>query len=177
MRRVLASSRGWAHYAAEEDARAVGGERERERDRDRDRERDGAGSKRTAGSARQTPRPASEAVVKTEQRDATEDVVMQDAETESLGDDDDIGRREAEQVLLKTEMIELPSQEEIDVLLAGAPLSYAAAAAPWSQSRAPPRRFCDMCGFWGCMVCTVCGTGVCGLRCKVMHDAAEHPHL
>ena len=63
-----------------------------------------------------------------------------------------------------------PSQFEIDSLLSAPPLSYSAAAAQPSQSTIPPRKFCEMCGYWGRARCMKCGVRVCGLVCKESHD-------
>jgi zinc finger HIT domain-containing protein 1 len=81
-----------------------------------------------------------------------------------------------ERELLATRIAEPPSEQTIEALLKAPPLSWVAAGAKESRSTAPPRKFCSMCGYWGKVKCAVCGTYVCGLGCKVTHDATEHPH-
>src|ERR1700761_2995743 len=78
--------------------------------------------------------------------------------------------------LLATRLPQPPSQQTIEALLKAPPLTYGAAVAGPPVSFAPTRKFCAMCGYWGKLKCTVCGTYVCGLTCKVTHDATEHPH-
>ncbi|KAI9670333.1 MAG: hypothetical protein M1831_006547 [Alyxoria varia] len=72
--------------------------------------------------------------------------------------------------LLRTSIPAPPSQSELEFLLSAPPLSYSAAAAQPSQSTIPPRKFCEMCGYWGQVRCTKCGVRVCGLECKEGHD-------
>ncbi|KAF2667053.1 hypothetical protein BT63DRAFT_427468 [Microthyrium microscopicum] len=70
----------------------------------------------------------------------------------------------------------MPGQEAMDKLINAPALSYTGARAKERASGAPVRKFCDMCGYWGKMKCTICGSYVCCLACKQTHDAAEHPH-
>jgi len=67
----------------------------------------------------------------------------------------------------------LPTQAEIMALLAHPPLSYNASRAAPSTSTAPPRKFCEMCGYWGRVVCVKCGARVCGIECKEAHDESR----
>jgi zinc finger HIT domain-containing protein 1 len=81
-----------------------------------------------------------------------------------------------ESELLATRLPQPPSPQAIEALLKAPPLTYGAAIAGPPLSSAPLRKFCAMCGYWGKLKCTVCGSYICGLTCKVTHDATEHPH-
>jgi zinc finger HIT domain-containing protein 1 len=81
-----------------------------------------------------------------------------------------------EQELLATRTSVPPSEQTIEALLKMPALTYGAVAAGPPLSNAPARKFCGMCGYWGKVKCTFCGTYVCGLGCKVTHDVTEHPH-
>lgn len=72
--------------------------------------------------------------------------------------------------LLATNVPPPPTPAEIQALLSVPPLSYNAARAAPTTSTAPPRKFCEMCGYWGRVMCVKCGARVCGLECKGMHD-------
>ncbi|KAI9834422.1 MAG: hypothetical protein M1838_005497 [Thelocarpon superellum] len=72
--------------------------------------------------------------------------------------------------LLKSYIPVIPPSEVLADLLKTAPLSYAAARAAPPSSAVPPRRFCEICGYWGMVKCTKCGARVCGLECKGVHD-------
>ncbi|KAK4939332.1 hypothetical protein LTR66_001460 [Elasticomyces elasticus] len=64
----------------------------------------------------------------------------------------------------------LPSDAELEALLSAPPLSYSAAqSAPPPRTDPPPRRFCDVCGYWGRIKCLSCGGRYCGLGCKEAH--------
>jgi len=67
----------------------------------------------------------------------------------------------------------LPTQAQIMALLAQPPLSYNASRAAPSTSTAPPRKFCEICGYWGRVVCVKCGARVCGIECKEAHDESR----
>ena len=72
--------------------------------------------------------------------------------------------------LLKSQVPSAPSEEVMEALLSGPPLSYnAARAAPPPPGR-PQRHFCEICGYWGTVKCMKCGARVCGLDCKSTHD-------
>lgn len=71
---------------------------------------------------------------------------------------------------LKSRIPPLPTQAEVDALLAAPPLSYNASRAGPTTNTAPPRQFCEMCGYWGRARCMKCGVRVCGLECKTQHD-------
>jgi len=76
--------------------------------------------------------------------------------------------------LLVSRVPPLPSDEELRRLLAGPPLSYLEARGAWApadEGRYPPRRFCEVCGYWGRVRCTKCGTRVCALECLETHRA------
>jgi zinc finger HIT domain-containing protein 1 len=78
--------------------------------------------------------------------------------------------------LLDTYVAEAPSEEVIAALTKAPTLSYGAIAAADTGLKTPIRRFCAMCGYWGKVKCTVCGAHVCGLACRLSHNATEHPH-
>ncbi|EFX05209.1 hit finger domain protein [Grosmannia clavigera kw1407] len=73
----------------------------------------------------------------------------------------------------------LPTDDELRALLAAPPLSYAEARATWPtesaaggsapERRYPARVFCEICGYWGRIKCTKCGTPLCALDCLEMH--------
>lgn len=75
-----------------------------------------------------------------------------------------------EHPLLKPHGPPLPTEQEIEALLAAPPLSYNAARAAPSTSTAPARQFCEICGYWGRARCMKCGTRICGLDCKNQHE-------
>ena len=72
--------------------------------------------------------------------------------------------------LLNSQVPSAPSEEVMEALLSGPPLSYnAARSAPPPQGK-PQRHFCEICGYWGTVKCMKCGARVCGLECKGAHD-------
>lgn len=72
--------------------------------------------------------------------------------------------------LLKSQVPSAPSEEVMEVLLSGPPLSYNAARAAPPPPGKPQRHFCEICGYWGTIKCMKCGARVCGLECKGAHD-------
>ena len=72
--------------------------------------------------------------------------------------------------LLKSQVPSAPSEEVIEALLSGPPLSYNAARAAPPPPGKPQRQFCEICGYWGTIKCLKCGARVCGLECKGAHD-------
>lgn len=74
--------------------------------------------------------------------------------------------------LLMSRIPGLPSQAEIDRLLAAPPLTYSEARGPWvdEDKRKPVRQFCEVCGYWGRVRCTRCGGRVCALECQSVHQ-------
>lgn len=72
--------------------------------------------------------------------------------------------------LLKSQVPSAPSEELMEALLSGPPLSYNAARAAPPPPGKPQRRFCEICGYWGTIKCMKCGARVCGLECKGAHD-------
>jgi zinc finger HIT domain-containing protein 1 len=147
VKRVLASTKTWVHHAADEESRLQ-------------------------LEAKQVPgrRPATAAAASQQKKTAaTATAMMQPV---NLADTSSSEGSE----WLKVEAATYPSQEVVDALLRAPPLTYVAARAPASEIKTPARKFCDMCGYWGRLRCTVCGTPMCSLPCKVTHDAAEHPH-
>lgn len=131
VKKILISSKTWAHHAADEEVRL----------------------QNAAESHR-----------------GRRDVVMVDSPTEPVSQPSEYGH------LLDVKMAAPPSQQTIDALLKAPSLSYGASVAGPPASLALTRKFCAMCGYYGKIKCVVCGTHVCGLRCKVTHDATEHPH-
>ncbi len=72
--------------------------------------------------------------------------------------------------LLKSQVPFAPSEEVMEALLSGPPLSYNAARAAPPPVGKPQRHFCEICGYWGTIKCMKCGARVCGLECKGAHD-------
>lgn len=74
--------------------------------------------------------------------------------------------------LLVSWIPQLPTQEEMEKLLAAPPLSYNDARGPWipDDMRKPVRHFCDVCGYWGRVRCMRCGGRVCALECLGVHQ-------
>lgn len=72
--------------------------------------------------------------------------------------------------LLKSQVPSAPSEEVMESLLSGPPLSYNAARAAPPPPGKPQRYFCEICGYWGTIKCMKCGARVCGLECKGAHD-------
>lgn len=75
--------------------------------------------------------------------------------------------------LLSVNVPRLPSPATIERLITAPPLSYNAALVAPSTSTAPPRQFCEICGYWGRVKCMKCGARVCGLECKNAHDESR----
>ena len=74
--------------------------------------------------------------------------------------------------LLRVDTLASVSPRQIEALLSVPPLSYnAARAAPPDDTAPPPRHFCEICGYWGRVRCLKCGSRICGLDCKTVHDA------
>ncbi|KAK7521567.1 hypothetical protein IWZ03DRAFT_97033 [Phyllosticta citriasiana] len=73
--------------------------------------------------------------------------------------------------LLRANVPTLPTEQEIQTLLAHPPLPYTAARAAPPAAEGPSRRlFCEICGYWGRVRCLRCAARVCGLECKRAHD-------
>lgn len=65
----------------------------------------------------------------------------------------------------------LPSEAEIEALLNAPPLTYnQARSAPPPVNAPPPRRFCEVCGYFGRAKCMKCGAMTCSVMCKDTHD-------
>ena len=65
----------------------------------------------------------------------------------------------------------LPPEEEIQALLNAPPLTYnQARSAPPPADAPPPRRFCEVCGYFGRARCMKCGVMTCSVMCKDTHD-------
>lgn len=67
----------------------------------------------------------------------------------------------------------LPNEAELEALLNAPPLTFnqARSAAPPADAP-PPRRFCEVCGYFGRAKCMKCGAMTCSVLCKDTHD--EH---
>lgn len=64
-----------------------------------------------------------------------------------------------------------PSEAEMEALLNAHPLTYnQAKSAPPRPNAPPPRRFCDICGYFGRVKCMKCGAMTCSVLCKDAHD-------
>lgn len=70
-----------------------------------------------------------------------------------------------------------PSEEdasldaELQALLNAPPLTYnQARSAPPPADAPPPRRFCEVCGYFGRARCMKCGVMTCSVMCKDTHD-------
>lgn len=65
----------------------------------------------------------------------------------------------------------LPSEAEMEALLSAPPLTYnQARSAPLPPDAPPPRRFCEVCGYFGRAKCMKCGAMTCSVVCKDTHD-------
>lgn len=73
----------------------------------------------------------------------------------------------------KSDLPDLPSESELQALIAAPALPYSAAVAAASQTTAPPRQFCDICGYWGRIKCLRCNGRICGLECKSRHEETQ----
>ena len=80
--------------------------------------------------------------------------------------------------LLASAMPPVPSDDELRALVAGPLLPYPEARATLAHPTAmggsgghkyPMRVFCEICGYWGRVKCTKCGTPVCALDCLELH--------
>ncbi|PHH80050.1 hypothetical protein CDD80_3039 [Ophiocordyceps camponoti-rufipedis] len=78
---------------------------------------------------------------------------------------------EDEDALLASRVPEIPSEEELQRLLAMPSLSYLEAGGVWGDDdgRYPVRTFCEVCGYWGRVRCIKCGGRVCALDCLEAH--------
>ncbi|RDW85036.1 hypothetical protein BP6252_02626 [Coleophoma cylindrospora] len=74
--------------------------------------------------------------------------------------------------LLMSKIPPVPTQEELEKLLAIPPSSYNEARGEWTEEdrRKPMRKFCEVCGYWGRVKCTRCGGRVCALDCLTLHQ-------
>ncbi|KAI7190728.1 hypothetical protein KC363_g4261 [Hortaea werneckii] len=84
-------------------------------------------------------------------------------------------RSEARNVSADEELIDdttgLSVEAELVALLNAPPLTYnEARSAPPPVDAAPPRQFCETCGYWGRVRCMKCGSMVCSVACKDDHD-------
>lgn len=173
-RRILGSQKTWRNWLDDEEAMLVQGGREREQvvrpvagvaalaqGEKKGKKRGslaagGGGSASTSVPA--TPAPETSAAA---EKTKSEDVEMRDAKTSAEDDP-----------LLRVSTLGSISQQQLDVLLSAPPLSYNAARVAPPDANAPPsRHFCELCGYWGRVRCKKCGSRVCGLDCKAMHDS------
>lgn len=70
--------------------------------------------------------------------------------------------------LLRSYVPDVPSDAEIQALLARPPLTYIEARGTYNNDK-PQRVFCEVCGYWGRVRCMKCGTRVCALDCLETH--------
>jgi zinc finger HIT domain-containing protein 1 len=72
--------------------------------------------------------------------------------------------------LLVSRIVPFPKDEELKELLTAPPLSYLDARAGLDgETMPPPRKFCEVCGYWGRVKCGKCGGRVCALDCLETH--------
>lgn len=189
VRKILGSQKTWANYLADEEAmlmNAPSGGVVVQQVQAAERRESGEGVRRGSGRpAKVTPgRKKRASMVEKQKADANE----MDVDTSSVSQTPATPYTQIAQIpgqqaaaltsategdddpFLKSRLPPLPSQAEIDTLLAAPPLSYNAARAGPTTSTAPPRQFCEMCGYWGRARCMKCGVRVCGLECKTQHD-------
>ncbi|PHH64198.1 hypothetical protein CDD81_4945 [Ophiocordyceps australis] len=76
-----------------------------------------------------------------------------------------------EDPLLASRVPPMPSDEELERLLAHPPLTYleACGSLQLDTCRYPTRAFCEICGYWGRVRCIKCGSRVCALECLEAH--------
>ncbi|KJZ76567.1 hypothetical protein HIM_03903 [Hirsutella minnesotensis 3608] len=70
--------------------------------------------------------------------------------------------------LVASRVPDVPSDAELRKLLEHPPLAYLEARGSWRETY-PTRIFCELCGYWGRVRCTKCGTRICALDCLEMH--------
>ncbi|KAK0733468.1 hypothetical protein B0T26DRAFT_684508 [Lasiosphaeria miniovina] len=83
--------------------------------------------------------------------------------------------------LLMSHVPYFPTDDELRALMTAPPLSYLDARAAVDdddgdgydassgQPTYPTRHFCEVCGYWGRVRCTKCGSRVCALQCLTAH--------
>jgi zinc finger HIT domain-containing protein 1 len=206
VRRVLGSTKGWGHHAADEEVRVSGlGARESRGGDAGDAKRaeedaDDDGDVEMAGTdlARE---PVAQTETKPEEVDESTAGVEHSHHPDPADADDDDDADEHEDDPYRSsdddsEPSNAPSPRLAPVdalrLLRSPHPTYPSRGALAALLRAPPiphssaaaapardgapRKFCDMCGHWGRARCTLCGALVCGVGCRATHDATEHPH-
>jgi zinc finger HIT domain-containing protein 1 len=74
--------------------------------------------------------------------------------------------------LLMSHIPPVPSQEELEALIGAPPLTYTEARGELTAEDLgrPTRGFCEICGYWGRVKCTKCGSRVCALECLRTHQ-------
>jgi len=74
--------------------------------------------------------------------------------------------------LLISHIPPVPSQAELEKLIAAPPLTYMEAKGELTDEdlRKPTRSFCEICGYWGRVKCMKCGARVCALECLRTHQ-------
>jgi zinc finger HIT domain-containing protein 1 len=74
--------------------------------------------------------------------------------------------------LLISHIPSIPSDAELEELIAAPPLAYMEAKGKLTDEdlRRPTRSFCEICGYWGRVKCMKCGTKVCALDCLRTHQ-------
>ncbi|KAH9218927.1 hypothetical protein DL95DRAFT_457759 [Leptodontidium sp. 2 PMI_412] len=104
---------------------------------------------------------------------STKDTPMPDAPVLSQGNSTlPIPHPGDKDALLVSRIPGMPSQEEIEKLLAAPPLTYNETRGPWVEEdmRKPVKQFCEICGYWGRIKCMRCGGKVCALECLNTHQ-------
>ncbi|CZT03007.1 hypothetical protein WAI453_012227 [Rhynchosporium graminicola] len=104
---------------------------------------------------------------------STKDTPMPDAPVLSQGSSTlPIPHPGDKDALLVSRIPGIPSQADIEKLLAAPPLTYNEARGPWVQEdmRKPVKQFCEICGYWGRVRCMRCGGKVCALECLNTHQ-------
>ncbi|KAK4612104.1 SWR1 complex subunit vps71 [Fulvia fulva] len=170
-KKILASGKTFAHYLDDEEAEIA-----RTGRRDGDVEPQATATHRASKTplARRKPQreessmsgspapsgPAPPALLQQQSTSALTETFLMDVETDETD----------------SSIPPLPSQAEMDALLNAPPLTYnQARSAPPPASAPPPRKFCEICGYWGRVKCMKCGNMTCSVHCKDTHD--EHKCL
>ena len=166
-KKILASGKTFAHYLDDEEAEIA-----RTGRRDGDVEPQAATAQRASKTplARRKPQREESSVSGSP---APPPALLQQQSTSAITDTIII---DAESDEADPNIAPLPSQAEMDALLNAPPLTYnQARSAPPPANAPPPRKFCEICGYWGRAKCMKCGNMTCSVHCKDTHD--EHKCL
>jgi zinc finger HIT domain-containing protein 1 len=135
----------------------------------------------TPASTAATPAPSSRPSKAPKNRRSmpSQDVDMADAPpaSDSANAEGESEKKEEEPkhpLLVQKDALAMPSAEELEALFDAPMLSYVAAKVDRpGPNDPPPRKFCEMCGYWGSVRCMKCGARVCGLECRLKHDESR----